>query len=86
MGGTKRTAMPVVVHGGLELQDALLGLFLGDQGVAAVVAAADCEPLTTAAFNKVSKELISDYWVVVMAEICSRAAPLLVVAKARLSK
>ena len=32
MGGTKRTAMPVVVHGSLELQDALLGLFLGDRG------------------------------------------------------
>ena len=32
MGGTKRTAMPVVVHGGLELQDALLGFFLVDRG------------------------------------------------------
>ena len=32
MGGTKGTAMPVVVHSGLELQDALLGLFLGDRG------------------------------------------------------
>ena len=32
MGGTKCTAMPVVVHGSLELQDALLGLFLGDRG------------------------------------------------------
>ena len=32
MVGTKVTPMPVVTHGGLELQDALLGLFLGDWG------------------------------------------------------
>ena len=86
MGGTKGTAMPVVAHGGLKLQDALLSLFLGDRGVAAVAAAAECEQLMTVAFSKARKELISKYWVVVVEASWSRAASLFVVAEARLSK
>ena len=55
-------------------------------GDAAVAAVAECEPLTVVTFNKVSRALNSEYWVVVEAASWSRAAPLLVVAKARLSK
>ena len=87
MGGTKLTVMPVVAHGGLELKDVLLGLFLGNRGgVAAVTAAAEWEPLMETAFNEVRKELISKYWVVVVAASWSRDAPMLVAAEARLSK
>ena len=32
MDEKKRTETPVVAHGGLELQDELLGLFLDDRG------------------------------------------------------
>ena len=84
ISGTKGTAMLVVAHSSLELQDVLLGLFLGDRGVAAVAAAAECKPLTAAAFNETSKEFISEYWVVVEAASWSRDAPLFVAADARL--
>ena len=55
-------------------------------GAAVVVAAAECAPLAAAAFNEVSKALIYEYWVVVVAASWSRAAPLLVEAEAILSK
>ena len=42
--------------------------------------AAACDVLTAAAFNEVSKALIYEYWVVVVAASWSRAAPLLVAA------
>ena len=54
-------------------------------GVAAVSAAAECEPFP-AAFNEASKGLISEYWVVVVAASWSRAAPLFLAAEERLSK
>ena len=55
-------------------------------GVAAVSAAAECEPFPEVAFNEASKGLISEYWVVVVAASWSRAAPLFLAAEARLSK
>ena len=49
-------------------------------GAAVVASAAECAPLTVAAFNEVSKALISEYWVFVVVASWSRAAPLLVAA------
>ena len=86
MGGTKATAMPVVAHGGLKLLMRFLDCSWVVGGVAEVAATAECEPLTAAAFNKVSKDLIYKYCLVVVAASWSRAAPLLVVAEARLLK
>ena len=51
-----------------------------------MAAAAACDILMVAVFNKVSRALISEYWVVVVAVCWSRAAPLLVEAEARLLK
>ena len=48
--------------------------------------AEECKLLTAAAFNEVSRALISEYWVVVVAANWLRDAPLLVAAEARLSK
>ena len=52
----------------------------------AVSAAVACDVLMAAAFNKVSKALIYEYWVVVVAASWSRDAPLLVAPEARLLK
>ena len=52
----------------------------------AVAAAAECETLPAAAFNKAIKDLISEYWVVVVEASWSRAAPLFVLAEEMLSK
>ena len=51
-----------------------------------MAAATECKPLTAAAFNEARKDLISEYWVAVVAASWSRAAPLFVTADARLSK
>ena len=56
------------------------------RGDAAVAAAAECELLTAAAFNEVSRALISKYWVVVVVASWLRALPLVVAAEARLLK
>ena len=51
-----------------------------------MAAAAECDPLTEAAFREVSKALIFEYLVVVVASSWLWAAPLLVAAEVILSK
>ena len=51
-----------------------------------MAAVIECAPLTAASFNEVSKALISEYWVVVVAVRWWRDAPLLVAAEERLSR
>ena len=54
------------------------------RGVVAVETAAECELLPAAAFNEASKDLISEYWVLLVESSWSRAAPLFGAAEARL--